>query len=308
MGVVSVGQPPWGVDEASAGGRAGAAGDRAAFASTLREAIEARGLGLERLRHHLALRGHDLSVATLSYWQSGRSTPERAASLAALGSLEDILEVPPGFLTGRLPARRTRAVPPPCPIGPRSPVFELLEQLRLWPDDGFERVSAHESLQLRPDRSDGPCVIREVVRATREGFDRFPVGAESVDPNAYLFCVPVTNCRLGRVAESADGMALVAELVLERPLALGESMIVEYRVEAAGATGPSLVWERTCRNRFRSLHVDIRFPDGDPPLWVETYERFGEVETARPRRVVGTHVEVLLEDFGPGTFGVRWRW
>jgi len=54
------------------------------FARNLRAAIDASGLGLERLSHRLRERGPGLSVATLSYSQSGRSIPTRRSSLAAL--------------------------------------------------------------------------------------------------------------------------------------------------------------------------------------------------------------------------------
>jgi hypothetical protein len=47
------------------------------FAEVLREAIRARGLGLERIRERLLAHGVSVSMATLSYWQSGRSRPER---------------------------------------------------------------------------------------------------------------------------------------------------------------------------------------------------------------------------------------
>ena len=42
--------------------------------------------------------GVRVSLATLSYWQSGRSRPERRESLIALQHLEDVLRVPRGSL------------------------------------------------------------------------------------------------------------------------------------------------------------------------------------------------------------------
>lgn len=75
------------------------------FAGALRAAVTARGLSLSRLRARLAEHGISVSTATLSYWQSGRSRPERAASRAAIGPLEDVLELPRGFLAVRLPTR-----------------------------------------------------------------------------------------------------------------------------------------------------------------------------------------------------------
>ena len=49
----------------------------AAFETLLSEAMDRRGLSLGRIRYHLRLRGHDLSVATLSYWRRGLSRPTR---------------------------------------------------------------------------------------------------------------------------------------------------------------------------------------------------------------------------------------
>jgi len=51
------------------------------FDAALRAAIRARGLSLDRLREHLRARGVTVTTATLSYWQSGRSRPERRDSV-----------------------------------------------------------------------------------------------------------------------------------------------------------------------------------------------------------------------------------
>ncbi|WP_396452938.1 helix-turn-helix domain-containing protein, partial [Actinomadura sp.] len=66
------------------------------FAGALRQAVQASGLTLERIRHRLGRRGLTVSVATLSYWQRGRSRPRSRTVVAAL---EEILQVPPGALT-----------------------------------------------------------------------------------------------------------------------------------------------------------------------------------------------------------------
>ena len=68
------------------------------FADVLRTAIEVRGLGLERIRDRLDAQGISLSVATLSYWQSGRSQPGRKQSIAALPHLEQLLALDQGSL------------------------------------------------------------------------------------------------------------------------------------------------------------------------------------------------------------------
>lgn len=78
------------------------------FADVLRSAIAERGLGLERIREHLARHGVRVSLATLSYWQTGRSRPERRTSLAAVGHLEEVLGLPSGRLSSLLGPPRPR--------------------------------------------------------------------------------------------------------------------------------------------------------------------------------------------------------
>ena len=75
------------------------------FAQTFAAAVAASGMSLDAIRRALADQGHQLSVATLSYWRSGRRRPERSSSLAALEDLEGVLGVEPGTLMAKLPGR-----------------------------------------------------------------------------------------------------------------------------------------------------------------------------------------------------------
>ena len=71
-------------------------------------AIAERGVSLEYLRGRLQDLGTPLSVATLSYWRSGRSQPEHQTSLEALTTLEELLYLPAGHLRSRLrPSKRS---------------------------------------------------------------------------------------------------------------------------------------------------------------------------------------------------------
>ena len=101
------------------------------FHEALRIAVEARGLALERISAHLHARGHTISIATLSYWQSGRSLPGRPASLRALGALESILDVPRGHLAGLLPGPPPAAAAPitPLALAPVLPAPERLDRI-----------------------------------------------------------------------------------------------------------------------------------------------------------------------------------
>ena len=76
-----------------------------------------RGLSLARLQHRLADSGTPVSVATLSYWQSGRSQPERLDSFHAVVGLEDVLGLPAGGLSRLLDTPR----PQDLHHGPKTP-------------------------------------------------------------------------------------------------------------------------------------------------------------------------------------------
>jgi len=81
------------------------------FARAFGEALDAAGLGLDRVRLRLADRGIRVSTATLSHWRSGRSRPERPDSLRALAILERLFGLPPGTFLARLGPRRPRGRP-----------------------------------------------------------------------------------------------------------------------------------------------------------------------------------------------------
>ncbi|MFD9740308.1 hypothetical protein ACFWW9_37980, partial [Umezawaea sp. NPDC059074] len=64
------------------------------FPEALRAAIKASRLSLDRIQHRLGLRGVTISVATLSYWQSGGRRPLRPESRVARRHQECVLGVP----------------------------------------------------------------------------------------------------------------------------------------------------------------------------------------------------------------------
>lgn len=91
-----------------------------AFAEAFDAAVADRGVSLSSLHRRLAELATPVSVATLSYWRSGRSVPERATSLAAVGVLEEVLGLGPGALATHLrPVRRT------APPGRQVPTEQL---------------------------------------------------------------------------------------------------------------------------------------------------------------------------------------
>ena len=127
------------------------------FAEAFRDATNQRGLSLERLTYHLSRRGHELSAATLSYWRTGRSVPQRSASIAALGALEEILGVDRGSLSGLVPPRpvlrgdSSLDVPVEQYVKSGHVVADMISDIGLEWHNGFEFLSSHDYIHLRAD-------------------------------------------------------------------------------------------------------------------------------------------------------------
>lgn len=157
------------------------------FAGALRQAVQASGLTLERIRHRLCRRGLTVSVATLSYWQRGRSRPRSREVVVAL---EEILQVPPGTLTELLddPAPTAPAVRPGPVAGPAGAAERLRRARELWPDPEryawlvgqldrsgdhrLERLSIHDVYRLDESGRSWTLSVRTVLRAAGDDIDR----------------------------------------------------------------------------------------------------------------------------------------
>ncbi|WP_068431264.1 hypothetical protein [Piscicoccus intestinalis] len=285
------------------------------FAGALRAAVTARGLSLSRLRARLAEHGISVSTATLSYWQSGRSRPERAASRAAIGPLEDVLELPRGFLAVRLPTRAGVAAGGDHRVGLLQRVLpdhwsvieEAYAQLGLSTDDVLSRVSVHDRLRLGPKGQQLGHQVRMLLVAARDGVDRFGVWYDTDEPGAFGAVTAQHNCRLGRTVEFPQVHGVAAEILLERPLWAGESLLVGYRLEALGAIVPQRRILRGISGATRELLVEVLFDRGALPARAEDVTIVDGVESVRARPV-SPSLRLLLFDRPGGTYGLRWTW
>jgi transcriptional regulator with XRE-family HTH domain len=297
------------------------AGD--AFPIALRTAIRASGLSLDRIQYRLRARGLTISVTALSYWQSGRRRPERPESLSALKHLEEVLGVESGSLTALLgpPRPRGRAQRTPTAISieslwdNRDQLRPLLERMNLASDTSLTRISQHDRVEIAPDRGERSVRVRQVLRAEQDGADRWiSVYDVAKEGNPLPRIVPLQSCRLGRVAQDPVAGLIVTELLFDRPLARGETVIMEYEVASAGPPYPRSddSFCRKFRLPVRDYVVEVRFDPADPPAYChQTAIPADDVEAAARRDLVidnsgRTHAVIL--SFGPGTFGIEWGW
>ncbi|WP_439659018.1 XRE family transcriptional regulator [Lentzea sp. HUAS TT2] len=278
------------------------------FAEALRTAITNRGLGLERLREHLSQNGVSVSMATLSYWQTGRSRPERQKSLQAVVHLEHILQLPPGHLSELLGPPRPRgrwlrhAPAPMSAFWPApSPVEHALNDLDTQWDDQLLRVSQQDFVTIGADRTERVFRSRQVLSASMTGPDRWVVIMHIDEHDRPLPLVnALKNCTVGQVVrEPAEGL-LVAELLFERPLRKGESVVIEHELVNQDPCPPATNYERKFRLPTREYVLEVTF-EGDVPSSVT---QLADGSTVAPRH---TLLDVAL-DVQPGVRGFSWTW
>jgi hypothetical protein len=278
------------------------------FAEALRTAITNRGLALERLREHLSQHGVSVSMATLSYWQTGRSRPERQKSLQAVVHLEHILQLPPGHLSELLGPSQSRgrwlrkAPAPMSAFWPSSAHVEhALHDLDTQWDDQLIRVSQQDFVTIGADRTERTLRSRQVLSASMNGPDRWVVILHS---DAYDRPLPLVNalknCRVGRqVRDGAQGF-LVAELLFDRPLRKGESVVIEHELVNQAPCPLATHYERKFRLPTREYVLEVTF-EGSPPVSVTQLADNSSVQPGR------TLLDVAL-DVQPGVRGFRWTW
>lgn len=280
------------------------------FADELRRAIDARGLGLERIRDRLEQRGVLVSVATLSYWQSGRSLPGRKASIAAIPHLEDVLGLEPGQLRRTLPLTRDRTrrgtVRDLDVLWPEPPVADVLRRLDTRWDAELDRVTLHDVLRIGADRRQASLIVRQVMRARCDGPDRRVVIHShedlSVEPPVFR---AIQGCEVGRLERSfADGVA-GAELHFHQPLRRGETVVVEYEVIAPSPGPLEHEYTRRLRMPMREYLLQVEFhPDALPATTVAfTQGRESSITLDPSHRGHLAHTDAT-----PGTTGIRWSW
>lgn len=284
------------------------------FASTLRSLIATRGMSLEAIRAQLFHRGCSVSVTTLSYWQSGRSRPERTQSRRALTELEAVLNVPEGFLHARLlavppqPAWITELAGEEFPP-PRDAVLEIMTRLGLRLDDGLQRISLDDSAEVRADRTAGLHVVRQVLRATRDGIDRFATWYTPDEPGAIPYVQARVNCRLGRVYELRDISTVAAEMLLDHPLREGETITTEHAMESMLLGVPQTQLGRGLASPAERITIEARFhPTAFPATARAKFQDPEGHVTWTPLRTPTTVLRLDVEDPQPGVYALTWQW
>jgi len=290
------------------------------FAAALRAAIQASGLSLNRIQYRLRERGLAVSSATLSYWQSGLRQPSRHDSLVVVRTLEEVLRVRAGTLAALLePAvtRRRRRTPSRAQVEVLwdDPATAATVQAHVgsgW-DAELVRLSQHDRCEVGPDRRVRRSWHRQVLRADADGPDRWVVVVRDPPGEPRPRLNPLWRCRLGAVVHERETRLLVAELLFDRALSRGDTVVFEYELRFADrgdhARTPDR-YERKCRFPVREHVVEVHFHPSARPARCEWFTvPAGEPERARDIALSPDgYAHAVALDVPPGRHGVRWYW
>lgn len=308
---------------ASPSGPSGPSGRPDAFAEALRAALAARGLALDRVRAHLVAAGHEMSVATLSYWQTGRSAPVRRASIDAIGTLEVILRAERGSLARALlesqAARRALVDPPEVRVPDHTGWLSqssgaeaadaIVAEMGLTWDGDVDRVVQHDLLVMGADRRPVRHTTRDVVVSRGPGVDRVVMARIGGEAGRLAVVTGRLGCRLGRSRVLPAHLVTVAELLLERPVPEGSAHVMEHEVRLIGGEAAMDWFSRAYLSDTREGLIRIEFRPDDLP---ETVELYMGPFTAEPRyertALRGSTLVVARQDFPPSQISVRWSW
>lgn len=286
-----------------------------AFHAALRAAIEARGLGLERISAHLRAKGHRISTATLSYWQSGRSAPSRFNSLAALGALEVILDVERGSLA----KLATAATPASSAAGYTPRMADVVDRGRAvdqiladWGDtlDKEATIVSKQTVGWADDLGNTPRITsREVIILPPHPVETYVVAAGHPFAGVLVEITPVIGCTVRRAVSETANAFTVAQLVLPAVRG-GGAHVLEYDVQFSRL--PEFQRESgqcvaVAVGAVREAFVEVHFPEPGLPTGVVAVEKTaaGTVRTDVPLH--GPRASVHRANFGPGTIGLEWQ-
>lgn len=282
-----------------------------AFGEILAGALRERGMTLKALQQRLADSDIRLSVATLSYWSSGRSLPRRADSLRAVGLIEQELELPEGSLAGLLTTRPSDVRQAFAGRPWTDEVATILEDFGLAMPGPVTTVMQHDLVVVDdPPGTEREC-IRQLVRAEIDGLERIPsIHLGSHPGDAVPRITAPHGVTIGRTRDLGTLPGQVAELVLPRPLPRGATLWLGYEVLRPRSTEDPCMQECTLGRTADFLVQEVLFtgplPRAAGHVFVPTGQTTGvdlvELDPGKPRLC---HI---TRSASPGRHMMLWCW
>ncbi|MGF3056909.1 hypothetical protein [Microbacterium sp. YY-01] len=283
------------------------------FAEALSSAIAKQRLSLSEIQRRLAISGVQLSVATLSYWRAGIRRPDPSRSIPVVVALENILQVAPGTLSGRISDRSRRL----GSIGSLSNWSDMVAQLSIGSRSSVVRnhlgmdpenhrllslqevIDVDENLEVKAVSTE---ILVQCLQGSVQVLGMVDVAAEPTEtpPNVTVLA--------GGHAEGpiVDGGGTVFgyRLVLEKPLGQSETAMIEVRKEYPQVYPRERHHVVLLERRTRQVLQWYKFLPGHSPDWFDELVATRTVSTTtfvEPKSVHRSRV-----NFGPGYIRARW--
>lgn len=280
------------------------------FAQALREGAQRRGLSLRGLQRRLRDRGYEVSIATLSLWQSGGRRPSADAADDIVREIESVLGVDEGFLTDMLTSHRR--VPPDRNVPFASLVG--LEHTDVTDESSARQLSERSATVLSYVDAEGQLarnVVRNVWQARVDGAQDVAVfltiEPEEVSPPAVRGTI---GCELVDVVADMEQRVVRPTLRLRAPLRKGDYMLTEWEsfdhryTEHAASYVQAMVAVRPEAEVGVVVYFD---PEYLPRRCTASVEKNGG-ERVFPLKLVDNCVSHVEFDFGPGVITIDWEW
>jgi hypothetical protein len=287
------------------------------FHRALRESIAHRGLSLARLRAHLEQLGVQVGQSTLSYWQRGLRHPEVPRAISTVRALETVLRLPPSSLLDLIGPRNANTYAP-RPVATWPDHAPLLATFDSVPEAArsnadLEVLSVHDTVQIGMHREQRSITTRLVVRAVRQGPDRY-LATHHGDDGSLIENAMVRageGCRQGRLRRESASRNLAVEMLFDRRLAAGEEHVFSFTItDDTGNATPG--HHRTFRDTCGSYLVQLSFHRRAMPA--RCMKQFLASADATPVDVdelvcgLGGVVSAYFGDVGPGIAGIAVEW
>lgn len=285
------------------------------FSELFAAAVKRRGLALERLRQHLEAEGVQVSIATLSYWQTGRSVPTRARSLRTVEAMERILEVPAGSLTSRTNHYLRSVTPSWQEQLPSDTARQILAEMGYdQPSLGLHSVFTHDLMHVGTRGQELWQSTSSLMKLDRSIHGWPTVFAIDSGGDEVLISISDTdNCRLGEHVAIPELGLFVGELLFHEPRHRGDVVRTGYTVSWEGNTQPSSGFARNIATGLQAASLQVEFEPTLHPrdvcaVWrpgLEVAESDATVLAALP--VHGHRASFASDSLQPGVLGLRWQ-
>lgn len=297
--------------------------DSDAFARILSGAIDHRGLTLSRICARLEAAGVPISVATLSYWRSGRSIPEREVSMKALPVLEAVLGLNPGTLTASLPASKPRgrtATRQARYVEQYDEMFtmdslhrQLMDELDINIAGRLTRLNAIDRIIITSKRAPRTWDYVTTWRAERSGVQSFPlVYSQGPDGLVDSFIEPLSMCSVGRVLIVKELSIVMAEMLFPEPLKKGDIVMSHCRFRDYPEEAELNEVQVSTAHTIHETALEVRFIGVEPPTHIQRFVRpdweGAAVEREDVRLYDGVCQVARVGGAAPLVMGYEWSW